>query len=160
MQLEARGRKRQRENTASLNSRRVHCRVRMLRRHQEPEAGASRSPQKPAGRIEGLKTIPTSTHADAPQGAPFIIDRCPFRYGEQIDIGILELDDDKILNWPMVHILSNKESAYIGQTATKGQTQCHRSASMLLNGDIKPDPLSPLLCHPYTFPSRDNHVVF
>lgn len=65
-----------------------------------------------------MKTIPTNRSASAPQGAPFFIDRCPFRYGEQIDLAMFDLDDDKVFNWPMVYILANRESAYVGQTTS------------------------------------------
>ncbi|MDO4502033.1 MAG: DUF2075 domain-containing protein [Coriobacteriia bacterium] len=63
-------------------------------------------------------TIETTAAAQAPKGAPFIIDRCPFTPGEQLDIAMLDLDDDKILNWPMVYILANNDEAYIGQTTS------------------------------------------
>ena len=63
-------------------------------------------------------TIPTSGVAETPKGAPFHIDRCPFRFGERIDFSVFELDEDKILNWPMVYILANQESAYVGQTTS------------------------------------------
>lgn len=63
-----------------------------------------------------LITIPTDISADKPVGTPFIIDSCPFRPGERFDYAVLSLDDDKILNWPMVYILANDEAAYVGQT--------------------------------------------
>lgn len=61
-------------------------------------------------------TIPTDISAEKPVGAPFIIDSCPFRSGEQFDYAVLDLDDDKVLNWPMVYILANDKEAYVGQT--------------------------------------------
>ena len=63
-------------------------------------------------------TIPTTKSAEAPKGAPFLIDRCPFRHGEQIDYSVLDLEEDRVLNWPMVYILTNKDSAYVGQTTS------------------------------------------
>lgn len=61
-------------------------------------------------------TIPTDISAEKPVGAPFIIDSCPFRPGEQFDYAVLSLDDDKVLDWPMVYILANDKAAYVGQT--------------------------------------------
>lgn len=63
-------------------------------------------------------TIPTSKSAETPKGSPFYIDRCPFHFGEQIDYAVLDLEEDKVLNWPMVYILANKDSAYVGQTTS------------------------------------------
>ena len=63
-------------------------------------------------------SVPTSEHADKPKGAPFIVDHCPFRPGEQVEFGMLDIEDDKILDWPMVYILANEDSAYVGQTTS------------------------------------------
>lgn len=63
-------------------------------------------------------TVPTSESAKSPKGAPFVIDRCRFHYGEQIDLSAVGIDDDKVVNWPMVYILSNSTSAYVGQTTS------------------------------------------
>lgn len=65
-----------------------------------------------------MRIIPTSRLAEEPQGAPFIIDRCQFHHGEQIDLSTIGIDDDKIVNWPMVYILANNETAYVGQTTS------------------------------------------
>lgn len=65
-----------------------------------------------------MLTVPTTESADSPKGSPFLIDRCQFRFGEQIDISVLDLEDDKVLNWPMVYILANKNTAYVGQTTS------------------------------------------
>lgn len=62
--------------------------------------------------------IPTSEVADKPKGSSFHVDRCRFRFGEQIDFEALDIDDDKVLNWPMVYILANEDSAYVGQTTS------------------------------------------
>jgi DUF2075 family protein len=63
-------------------------------------------------------TIPTNEHAKTPKGAPFVIDHCPFRSGEQIDFTVLSFEEDKIVNWPMVYILANEDTAYVGQTTS------------------------------------------
>ncbi len=63
-------------------------------------------------------TIPTTKSAETPKGAPFLIDRCPFHHGEQIDYSVLNLEEDRVFNWPMVYILANKDSAYVGQTTS------------------------------------------
>ena len=68
--------------------------------------------------LESVKTIPTNASAESPVGAPFVITRCPFRYGERIDLAVLDLAEDKVVNWPMVYILANEESAYVGQTTS------------------------------------------
>ena len=65
--------------------------------------------------------IPTNLSADKPQGAPFLIERFDFEYGKHFEYGVESLEDnaieeDKIENWPMVYILTNKDTAYVGQT--------------------------------------------
>ena len=65
-----------------------------------------------------MKAISTSVIPEAPKGSPFLIDRCAFRYGERIDISVLDLAEDKVINWPMVYILANDEAAYVGQTTS------------------------------------------
>jgi hypothetical protein len=62
--------------------------------------------------------VDTQEQALQPKGAPFIIDRFPFKYGEQIDYATVKLDEDKIYNWPMVYILANETTAYVGQTTS------------------------------------------
>ena len=74
-------------------------------------------------------SIPTSNSASAPQGAPFIIDRFPFRYGKAIDYALVDLEEDKVYNWPMVYILANKDSAYIGQTTSIATRMSQHSAN-------------------------------
>lgn len=56
-----------------------------------------------------MKAISTKVVPVRPKGAPFFIDTCPFHYGERIDVSILDLAEDKIINWPMVYILANDE---------------------------------------------------
>lgn len=65
-----------------------------------------------------MKLIPTNTSSDEPQGAPFVIDQCDFRFGEQVDVFSLSLEEDKVTNWPMIYILANDEDAYVGQTTS------------------------------------------
>lgn len=62
--------------------------------------------------------ITTTNPADTPKGAPFIIDQFPFQYGKGVDYAIVNLEEDKIYNWPMVYILANNDSAYVGQTTS------------------------------------------
>ena len=63
-------------------------------------------------------TIETDEKALEPKGAPFIIDCFPFKHGEQMDYALVSLDEDKIYNWPMVYILANETTAYVGQTTS------------------------------------------
>jgi DUF2075 family protein len=63
-------------------------------------------------------SVSTSAVPDVPKGAPFLIDRCPFRPGQGIEYAALDIPDDKVFNWPMVYILSNKDEAYVGQTTS------------------------------------------
>lgn len=62
--------------------------------------------------------IPTHEHAPAPRGAQFKIDMIPFEYGKRVDIEYCSLEEDKLLDWPMVYILANNDSAYVGQTTS------------------------------------------
>ena len=63
-------------------------------------------------------TVPTEQRSEVPSGAPFIIDKCPFKPGEQFDYAMLDLEEDKIVDWPMVYILANDTEAYVGQTTS------------------------------------------
>lgn len=65
-----------------------------------------------------MKTISTEIVPEVPKKTPFQIDRCPFHYGESIDISFLDFAEDKIFNWPMVYILANDKTAYVGQTTS------------------------------------------
>lgn len=62
--------------------------------------------------------IPTHEHAITPRGAQFEIDMIPFEYGKRVNIEYSSLEEDKLLDWPMVYILANKNSAYVGQTTS------------------------------------------
>lgn len=63
--------------------------------------------------------IETEHSAIRPEGtSPFLVDRCPFVPGAQLDITMLDLERDKILDWPMVYILANDREAYVGQTTS------------------------------------------
>lgn len=48
----------------------------------------------------------------------FEIDMIPFEYGKRVNIEYSSLEEDKLLDWPMVYILANKDSAYVGQTTS------------------------------------------
>ena len=63
-------------------------------------------------------SIETDSPAQKPKGSPFLIDRCPFIPGSQLDIATLDLERDKVLDWPMVYILANDREAYVGQTTS------------------------------------------
>jgi len=65
-----------------------------------------------------MRVVQTEAVAQKPKGAQFVIDRCPFHYGEQVDISAFDLEESKVLNWPMVYILANNEFAYVGQTTS------------------------------------------
>lgn len=60
--------------------------------------------------------INTSTSPLEPKGSKFIVDRTEFKPGQTINYAVLSIPDDKILNWPMVYILANREEAYVGET--------------------------------------------
>ena len=77
-----------------------------------------------------MKEIPTRVSAEKPQGAPFYVTWCPFAYGERIDITVLDLAEDKVLDWPMVYILANDESAYVGQTTSIANRVDQHSANI------------------------------
>lgn len=64
-------------------------------------------------------TVETNASALKPAASSdFLIDRGPFRPGSQIDIAAFDLERDKILDWPVVYILANGRSAYVGQTTS------------------------------------------
>lgn len=65
-----------------------------------------------------MKIIPTEVVPHPPKSTSFAIDQCPFCYGERIDLEVLDLSEDKVVNWPMVYILANEDTAYIGQTTS------------------------------------------
>ena len=74
--------------------------------------------------------IPTDTSAQKPMGSPFIIDQCPFHYGERIHLGVADIAEDKVYNWPMVYILANDSTAYIGQTTSVATRVNQHSANV------------------------------
>lgn len=65
-----------------------------------------------------MRIVSTSTSSETPKGSPFIIDTCDFNFGGKIDYATLDLDEDKIVNWPIVYILANDTTAYVGQTTS------------------------------------------
>lgn len=60
--------------------------------------------------------------ADGPkkiERLPFVVESCDFKTDIQIDFATLEgIDDDKIMDWPVVYVLNNKKEVYIGQTTS------------------------------------------
>ena len=91
-------------------------------------------------------TIPTSTQAEVPEGSPFYVDICQFKPGEPFDYAVIDLDDDKILNWPMVYILTNSKEAYVGQTtsianriaqhAANEEKSCFNTVNIIFNEEF------------------------
>ena len=64
-------------------------------------------------------SIESKTSAQRPTGtSKFLVDRCPFIPGSQLEVAQLELDRDRVLDWPMVYILANDKEAYVGQTTS------------------------------------------
>ncbi len=76
-----------------------------------------------------MTLIPTSVSARQPTGAPFIIETVPFRYGERQELYTVDLVEDRIYNWPMVYILSNKDTAYVGQTTSAATRMTQHGAN-------------------------------
>ncbi|BAK45554.1 DUF2075 domain-containing protein [Eggerthella sp. YY7918] len=76
-----------------------------------------------------MRTIKTDIVPKEPKGSQFVIERCPFQYGTNIDLTILDLEEDKVLNWPMVYILANSDSAYVGQTTSVATRMGQHGAS-------------------------------
>ena len=78
-----------------------------------------------------MKVIDTKSDAESPQGAPFFVDRCRFTPTQGIEITSLQLDDDKVQNWPMVYILANdnprQKSAYVGETTSVSERMSQHS---------------------------------
>lgn len=73
--------------------------------------------------------VETEERALVPKGAPFIIDRFPFNHGEQIDYSVLDIDEDKVYDWPMLYILANDSKAYVGQTTSIAARMSQHSAN-------------------------------
>lgn len=65
-----------------------------------------------------MREIRTGVHARRPNGASFILDSCPFRPGEQFDYAALSLPEGRVLDWPMIYVLTNGTEAYVGQTTS------------------------------------------
>lgn len=62
--------------------------------------------------------IATHSSAEVPTGKPFIIDRIPFNYKGEYNYATIDIAEDRLFDWPMVYILANENSAYIGQTTS------------------------------------------
>ena len=74
--------------------------------------------------------IPTSEPARRPKGSPFLVDSCEFTPGTAgIDYAVLDLPEDRLVDWPMVYILANEDSAYVGQTTSVTTRMTQHGAS-------------------------------
>lgn len=62
--------------------------------------------------------ITTHSSAEVPTGKPFIIDRIPFNYKGEYNYATIDIAEDRLFDWPMVYILANDHSAYVGQTTS------------------------------------------
>lgn len=84
-----------------------------------------------------MKVIDTNSNAEQPKGAPFIIDQCRFTPTQGIEVSALNLDNDKIQNWPMVYILANdnsrQKSAYVGETTSVSERMFQHSKNLEKN---------------------------
>ena len=78
-----------------------------------------------------MRVIQTKAVAERPQGAPFVIDHCPFEqgHGMAIEYDSRGIDQDKLENWPMVYILANDEEAYVGQTTSAARRMSQHGAN-------------------------------
>lgn len=65
-----------------------------------------------------MTEIETTTHGLEPKGASFQVVPCDFTFGERLNVAQVNLPDDKVLDWPVVYILANDDSAYVGQTTS------------------------------------------
>ena len=48
----------------------------------------------------------------------FVVESCPFGSGDKMSFTRIRIDEGKLLDWPMVYILSNDGEAYVGQTTS------------------------------------------
>lgn len=60
--------------------------------------------------------VSSNTSPLEPKGSKFIIDQTEFCPGQSIVFGRGLIPDNKLINWPMVYILANKNEAYVGET--------------------------------------------
>lgn len=66
-----------------------------------------------------MRTIESNTSALRPSGTSrFVVDTEPFDPKTQIELAQFDLDHDKVLDWPVVYILTNESEAYVGQTTS------------------------------------------
>ena len=66
-----------------------------------------------------MRTIESNTSALRPSGTSrFVVDMEPFDPKTQIELAQFDLDHDKVLDWPVVYILTNETEAYVGQTTS------------------------------------------
>lgn len=64
-------------------------------------------------------SVSTSSSAKRPSGSTdFEISRGSFVSGSRIEMSKFDLNERKLLDWPVVYILANDEEAYVGQTTS------------------------------------------
>lgn len=70
-----------------------------------------------------MRIVRSRSRARAPEGSEFKIDTVPWRPASSaggqpagISLGDTTLDEDRVVDWPMVYILTNDDEAYVGQT--------------------------------------------
>ncbi len=76
-----------------------------------------------------MTVIQTSASGGQPLGSPFVIDSFPFKPREHLDVAVLDIAEDRIIDWPMVYILANEHSAYVGQTTSVANRMDQHGAS-------------------------------
>lgn len=62
--------------------------------------------------------VPTHISAGKPKGSPFYISSTDFVYGQHQELFDIDLKEGVITNWPLVYILANETTAYVGQTTS------------------------------------------
>lgn len=65
-----------------------------------------------------MKEILTEHKPKTPTGSRFLVDRCAFVPGKVIEYSVMDIDEGRLYDWPMVYILANDEEAYVGQTTS------------------------------------------
>ncbi|OUO31785.1 DUF2075 domain-containing protein [Olsenella sp. An293] len=62
--------------------------------------------------------VPTHISAEKPKGSPFYISSTDFVYGQHQELVDVDFKEGVITNWPLVYILANETTAYVGQTTS------------------------------------------
>ncbi len=76
-----------------------------------------------------MAVIRTSNSRGQSLAPSFVIDSFPFRPGERLDVAVLDIAEDRVIDWPMVYILANEHSAYVGQTTSIANRMDQHGAS-------------------------------